>query len=134
MNKNAKAYYDKSVNYQPFEVNDYCFTLKHVTKHKYEHKWLGPFQIVECITPYLYRIQIDDKTQKVVNIKIMKKFCPTKYTDEMQSSTSATQAPRNRPTVITNNNADHPINLSDRSILRWKLNIAITCKKLTCAA
>ena len=80
MNKYAKTYHDKSVNFSPFLVDDHCLILKHVTKHKYQAKWLGPFKVTKCITPYLYNIALDDGSQKTVNIKIMKRFNPTKYT------------------------------------------------------
>ena len=79
MNKCTKKTYDKHVNFSPFSEGDYCMILKHVTNHKYERKWLGPYRVTKCIAPYLYTITIPTGT-KVVNIKIMKHFKPNKYT------------------------------------------------------
>ena len=117
MNKYAKTYYDKSANHQPFAVNDYCLILKHVVKHKYQHKWLGPYQITKCIAPYLYKIRIDGNTEKVVNIKIMKKFSPTKYTkiprvhqSDIQTHTSTSTG---EPASTNIHQDTEPINLSE---------------------
>lgn len=128
MNKYSKTHYDKSANFKPFEVNDQCLILKHVTKHKYQAKWLGPFKVIQCITPYLYKIQLDDGSHKVVNIKIMKKFTPTKYTPStINPKTPAVQV---TPPTNTQLNQSHDDVTSDSDNDDDQIEITKVCKTI----
>ena len=89
INNNTKRAHDKlSNNPEPYSIGDHCMIMKHVTGHKYERKWSGPYVVTKCIKPYLYKIRVDNE-DKVVNIKIMKKYEINKYSTPLPLNPSS---------------------------------------------
>ena len=94
-NNTTKSHNKLSNNPEPYNVGDHCLIMKHVTGHKYENKWSGPFMVTKCIKPYLYKIRTNN-TDKIVNIKIMKRYTPNKYSDlpSMNEPTTSPPSPK----------------------------------------
>ena len=69
--KKAKGYYDLSLRVNIFYPGDVIYLLNKATKKgrakKLEHIWQSPAVITHMITPFLFRIRFENRTEREVN-------------------------------------------------------------------
>eukprot|EP00116_Pleurobrachia_bachei_P000983 sb/3461245/ len=98
--KYMKANYDKHLKGPFFEAGQYCLLLIQPAKHKWQHRFRGPYKIVKKLSDWNYVVEIDGNT-KIVNISKMKIYQPTKHSrDEFQNKSKDEKA-QEPPTTDT---------------------------------
>ena len=69
--KRAKKHYDLNQRTTSFKPGDVIYLLDKSTKKgrakKLEHIWQGPAVITHMITPFLFRIRLKNRTERIVN-------------------------------------------------------------------
>ena len=69
----AKKEYDKKLYEPEYKLGDQVYIHIACPKHKYAARWKGPFLVTKILSPYLYKVRISAKEEKVFNISKMKK-------------------------------------------------------------
>ena len=99
--KYAETAWNKGLKGPYFEVGDYVYMLIHCPQHKFSIRWQGPVRIIKVISIHLYVILDDEGSEKVVNIKHLKRykknrFSPSEIVTEETVTESQTLNPNAR--------------------------------------
>ena len=91
--KHQKEYYDRNrkCKFQSFETGDLvmlCDPAARVKDGKLNSPWSGPLKILEKLSDALYRLELKDGKDKIVNTERLKKFYP-RYSSNMPAQPGA---------------------------------------------
>lgn len=102
--------YNKNLHGPYFEEKDWCFTLINCPTHKFSERWQGPYRICKKISDHLYVVELDNGTEKVVNISKLKRYTRSKYSPQLNPKAQEfAPATDETPAPPTSNSPDeHP--------------------------
>jgi len=76
----SKQYYDRKINSQVFNKDDYVYFLKETLKGKFDEQYKGPYKILETLGNNNVKLAISDKWTRIVHSDKLK-ICRTRPTE-----------------------------------------------------
>jgi len=76
----SKQYYDRKVNPQVFNKDDYMYLLKESLKGKFDEQYKGSYKILEILGNSNVKLAISDKRTRIVHSDKLK-VCRTRATE-----------------------------------------------------
>ena len=70
--RRCKKYYDRKINEQKFEENQYVYVLVNIRDDKFDDHYAGPFKIIRVIDDLNVELQITSKQTSIVHVNRIK--------------------------------------------------------------
>ena len=75
----AKNFHDRNLHGPYFKAGDLCYVLIDCPSHKFAPRWRGPFIIKEAINDHIYRVNLQQGQDKIINISKLKHYKVNKF-------------------------------------------------------
>jgi len=77
-----KQYYDRKINSQVFNKDNYVYLLKEPSKGKFDEEYKGPYKILEILGDSNVKLAISGKRTRIVHSDKLK-VCRTRLTEPL---------------------------------------------------